>query len=120
MMLILLLISIVIAYLGLLKVRFLLKQGATEIDVGILTPSDYCLMGRHMNFKDYNVKSIKAEIAAELKDRYDIDEIVYVNLVYDISKYYKVYAKYNEISKLKVLTDLHMKKYCEEHKCDKY
>ena len=44
---------------------------------------------------------------------------MYVNPVYDISNYYKVFAKYNEIMKLKVLSDDHMNKYVEENKCEK-
>ena len=53
-----------------------------------MTPSDYCLMGKHMIFEKYDPDSIKAEIKAELKANYDIDEIMYVNPVYDISNYY--------------------------------
>lgn len=99
--------------------RQLLLQAAKNLDMGILTPSDFCLMGKHMEFSNYDPDSIKAEIESELQSAYEISEVVYVNPVYDISNYYQVFAKYNEIIKLKLLTDAHMKAYMDEHQCDK-
>jgi len=72
--------------------RQLLLQAAKNLDIGILTPSDFCLMGKHMEFDNYDPESIKAEIEAELKNEYEISEVIYVNPVYDISNYYQVFA----------------------------
>ena len=118
-MLLLLLIAITLTYIWLIKMRQNLNKKVRELDLGVATPSDFCLMGKHMIFESYDPDSIKADICAELKATYDIDEIVYVNPVYDISNYYQIVCKYNEIIKLKVMTDAHMKSYCDENKCDK-
>jgi hypothetical protein len=99
--------------------RQLLLRGAKDMDKGILTPSDFCLMGRHMEFDNYDPESIKNEIQEELNSQYGIDELVYVNPVYDIADYYRVVASRHEISKLKLLTDAHMKAYMDEEKCDR-
>jgi len=76
-------------------------------------------MGRHMQFEQYDPASIKKEIEEELKEKYNITEVVYVNPVYDIADYYRVVASQHEILKLKLLADAHMKAYMEENKCDK-
>jgi hypothetical protein len=66
-----------------------LLEAAKKLDVLTLTPSDFCLMGKHMEFENYDPESIKKEIKEELEKQYDLsNEIVYVNPVYDISNYY--------------------------------
>lgn len=118
-MTILLVVCITFTFLWLIRMRQLLQRGAKALDKGITTPSDFCLMGRHMQFEQYDPASIKKEIEEELKERYNISEVVYVNPVYDIADYYRVVASQHETMKLKLLADAHMKAYMEEHSCDK-
>jgi len=37
-------------------------QIAVELDQGVYTPSDFCLMGTEMSFKDYNAEAIEKEV----------------------------------------------------------
>jgi hypothetical protein len=116
---ILLVVCITFTFLWLIKMRQMLLRGAKALDKGITTPSDFCLMGRHMQFEQYDPASIKREIEEELKERYGIEEVVYVNPVYDIADYYRVVASQHEITKLKLLTDDHMNNYMKDNSCDK-
>ena len=59
---ILLVLAITITFLWLIRMRQLLLRGAKAMDKGILTPSDFCLLGRHMEFDNYDPESIKNEI----------------------------------------------------------
>lgn len=110
---------IFLSFLFLIDMRRRLITATKQLDMAILTPSDFCLMGKHMEFENYDPESIKQEIVDELRTSYEIQDVVYVNPVYDISDYYQVFAKYHELVKLKVMTDSHMKAYMDEHKCDK-
>jgi hypothetical protein len=115
----LLLAAIIITFMWLIRMRQLLLQEAKDLDMQTLTPSDFCLMGKHMEFEKYDPESIKTEIENELKAEYGISDVVYVNPVYDISNYYQVFASYNETMKLKILADAHMKAYMDENNSEK-
>lgn len=58
----LLVVAIVITFIWLIRMRQLLQRGAEALDRGSLTPSDFCLMGRHMQFENYDPESIKKEV----------------------------------------------------------
>ena len=90
---------------------------AKNIDVGILSPSDFCIMGKHMEFKNYDVEEMEKEIREHLKEFYDINDIVYINPIFDISNFYQIFAKYNKLMKLKNLAENHRREYCQTNNC---
>ena len=61
-MLLLLVIAIALTYMWLIKMRQNLAKEVRNLDLGVVTPSDFCLMGKHMIFENYDPESIKAEI----------------------------------------------------------
>ena len=65
-----------------------------KLDANVYTPSDFCLMGKNMQFDKYNPVEIEKAIRTEFRQSYDIDNgIVYVNAVYDIADFYQIFNK---------------------------
>ena len=65
-----------------------------KLDANVYTPSDFCLMGKNMQFDNYNPTEIEKAIRTEFRQSYDIDNgIVYVNAVYDIADFYQIFNK---------------------------
>tara|TARA_B110000285_G_C15006789_1_gene554286 strand:+ start:330 stop:512 length:183 start_codon:yes stop_codon:yes gene_type:complete len=55
---IVLLFSIMISYCWIVVMRKNLIDDAKKLDLDTLSPSDFCLMGRHMEFENYDPESI--------------------------------------------------------------
>ena len=74
-----------------------------KIDEDLKTPSDFAIMVHAPEFSpscDYSENSIKAEVEKWLKDKYpDTQGIEYVNVGYDLSDYYEMVEKDNELQK---------------------
>ena len=64
---ILLFLSIMISYCWIVGKKKKLIDAEKKLDLDILSPSDFCLMGRHMEFENYDPESIKKEIVEELE-----------------------------------------------------
>ena len=109
--------AIFISFIWIIRLRYTLSKNKKDLDKNIESPSDYCLMGKHMEFENYDPQSIENEIKEQFDLKYQNIQIVYSNPVYDISDYYKVFADYNDIVKLKLLTDSHMDAYMRKNKC---
>ena len=92
-LLVVFLLAILMTFLWLVRLRKKLLEKACKLDADIYTPSDFCLMGKNMKFDDYNPKAIEKQIREEFKNMYDIDNIIYVNPVYDIADFYTVFNK---------------------------
>lgn len=92
-LLVIFLLAVLISFLWLVYLRKKLLEKAMQLDLDIYTPSDFCLMGKNMKFNDYNPKAIEKAIRDEFKNSYDIDNIVYVNPVYDIADFYNIFNK---------------------------
>jgi hypothetical protein len=83
----------------LIYTRKLLLDKAIEMDVSIFTPSDFCVMGTNIFFEDYTQEGMEREIREYLRTNYDINEFVYLNPTFNISNYYEVAQKINELNK---------------------
>ena len=90
-----------------------LRRDIDEVDSLITTPSDFCVMGQCPEFSrdcDYSSKQIEAQIKRYMYEKYEIDDIVYVNVAYDVNKLYDFYTQ--EVVLMKQL-DL-IRWYCKE------
>ena len=76
------LLSVSLTLLVLVCMRASLIRKALTLDQDAYTPSDFCLMGINMSFDEYTPEKIEEEIKAYLSEKYQIDEIVYINPTY--------------------------------------
>jgi hypothetical protein len=60
---------------------------AVEMDKGVYTPSDFCVMGMEMYFEDYNADEMEKKVKEVFKDKYDA-EVEYFNPCFKISNFY--------------------------------
>ena len=87
-------LTILVTFVLLFYLRKNLLDKAMKLDANVYTPSDFCLMGKNMQFDNYNPTEIEKAIRTEFRQSYDIDNgIVYVNAVYDIADFYQIFNK---------------------------
>ena len=99
-LLVVFLLAVLISFGWLIFLRKKLLEKALKLDEDIYTPSDFCIMGKNMKFENYNPSKIEEAIRENFKNKFEIDDIVYVNPVYDIADFYKIFNKQNELIKL--------------------
>ena len=116
--LVILFVTVIVTYLWLVYLRKKLLEKSIQLDAEVYSPSDFCLMGRNMKFHNYNPDEIEKAIKEEFKLNYEIDDVIYVNPVYDIADFYEIFNKQNELMKLKLLMEGHSQDYMKEHNCD--
>jgi hypothetical protein len=71
-----------------------LRKDVEIVDALAFTPSDFCLVGYCSEFSDscnYSIKGIEDEIKTYFKDDYDIHDIEYVNVAYDIEDIFELH-----------------------------
>lgn len=92
-------ISVVFSLIYFMWMRRRLLTKIMELDDKALTPSDYCLMGMHMKFEDYTAQGMKEEITEYFIENYNQleENIEYINISYNINKYYKLSQRYDEL-----------------------
>ena len=88
-----LLFSILVSFLLVVYIRKRLLHKARVLDSHVYTPSDFCLMGTNMRFDNYSPEEITKTVKEEFKRLYNIDDIIYINPVYDIADFYKIFNK---------------------------
>lgn len=72
-------------------------------------------MGKNMKFDKYSPLGIREELKAYFSSKYGIDDIVYINPVYDIADIYNKINKENELVKLLLLVQKHKDQYMEQN-----
>ena len=68
-------------------IRKKLSTDVEIVDKLAFTPSDFGVLGYCPEFSedcDYTIEGIEAEIKEHFKEKYDIDDVEYVNVAYDI------------------------------------
>lgn len=73
-----------------------MMKGANQAESLATTPADFALLGHCKKFSadcDYSKQKVEAEIQSYLKDKYDLEEIEYVNVAWDIGEIYEVAAE---------------------------
>lgn len=98
--------TIIVTFLAMIYIRRLLNRVVEIVDALSYTPSDFCLVGECAEFSDecnYSIKSIESEVRAGIKDRFQIDEIEYVNVAYDIEDIFELLSKERELLKKREL-----------------
>ena len=92
-------ISVVFSLIYFMWMRRRLLTKIMELDDKALAPSDYCLMGMHMKFEDYTAQGMKEEITEYFTENYNQleENIEYINISYNINKYYKLSQRYDEL-----------------------
>jgi len=103
--------AILLTFVSLVYLRKKLLESSDLVDQMAWTPSDFALLGYCPGFSekcDYSVKSITKEVREYMRVRFDIDEIEYVNVAYDIANIYELFAQEQQYQKEKEL----IKWYC--------
>lgn len=88
--------SIIVTLLGGIYLRKRLLDRSFKLDRLANTPSDFTLLGYCPNFSakcNYTKVSIEEEVKEYLKSFYGIEDIEYVNVVYDIHDVYEITEK---------------------------
>jgi hypothetical protein len=85
-------VSVVFSLLYLIWMRRSILKGSLDLDLDAVTPSDFCVMGRHMVFDSYNLEDMDAQITRVFEERYGIseEEIMYINYTFNIEKIYSL------------------------------
>ena len=91
-------VSVFVSLIYLICMRHSLLKKVVKLDEDAHTPSDFCLMGTDMCFEDYAPPAISEKVKEVFKEKYDI-EVEYVNPTYDISNFYSLSQKYNDLLK---------------------
>merc|ERR1711970_1301171 len=107
---ILVLVGVIISLLYLICMRWKMSKISLELDEGVYTPSDFCVMGMEMAFDDYSADGIEEKVKEGFKKKYNAD-VEYVNPCFKIANIYKLNDRYNNLQKLKALVEL----YCEDN-----
>lgn len=85
-----------------------LWQKINELDQAAFTPSDFCIMGKNIEFEEgASPENIKAGMIRFMNENFDGlgEKIVYVNPAYDIGDFYKQSTRYAELTKLKMILE---------------
>lgn len=73
-------------------------------DLNQMTPSDYCVMGMHMEFESYDSTSIDVDVRNYFIQEYGV-QVEYVNSVYDIDTFFQLAQAESKLAKRKALID---------------
>ena len=90
---------------------------SAELDKGMVSPSDFCLMGTDIQFDEdehYDKMKMEEIIKEKFSEKYHA-EVEYINPAWKIDQYYKWVDEQIKMSKLKTLIEA----YCEENGHDK-
>ena len=85
---VLLFVAILINFVWLIFMRKRLIDKSIAADKENITPSDFCLIGRNMRFKNYSPDGIKKQIHEHFEKTFGITNIVYINPVYQVDDIY--------------------------------
>lgn len=87
-------VSVVITFLAIQIIRKKLNNIVEVIDKLSFTPSDFCVQGYCPEFSedcDYSIQGITDEVKSYYKENYEIDDIEYVNVAYDIENIFDLH-----------------------------
>ena len=79
-----------------------LKNDIAKIDSMTSTPSDFCIMGQCEEFSrdcNYSQEQIEQEIKSYFYEKYEINDIEYVNVSYNVQALYGLYEEERAILK---------------------
>jgi hypothetical protein len=90
--------------------RWKMYKIALQLDKGVYTPSDFCVMGMEMEFDDYSMEHMEEKVK-EVFDRKYQAKVEYVNPCFKIGDIYALNDKFNALEKMKRLIEV----YCEDN-----
>ena len=107
----LMMMAIFVTLIGSIILRRRLLMKAISVDTNATTPSDFALLGYCPYFdddNDFSKEKVEEEVTAYFKFEYGINEIEYVNIVFDIHDIYDITAELEENLKKRSLVESFM------------
>jgi len=86
--------GICVTFIFIQVIRKKLNNDVDVVDKLSFTPSDFCVIGFCPEFSeecDYSIAGIKEEIVKLFKEKYEIDDVEYVNVAYDIENIFELH-----------------------------
>lgn len=87
--LLLLILSIGFSFVYLIWMRYRILKISFDLDMDLYTPSDFCLMGVNMEFKNYSPDAIEQEIKQTFETDFGV-EVEFVNVAYEVVDYVEI------------------------------
>lgn len=87
-------VGIVVTLIFIQIIRKKLNNDVDIVDKLSFTPSDFGVIVHAPEFSencDYSQQSIEEEIKSYMKENYEIDDVEYVNVAYDIANIFELY-----------------------------
>jgi len=99
-------LAIFFSFFGFVLMRVKITSSAEEVDKMAWTPSDFALVGYIPGFSrdcNYSKDSIEKEVTQYMSEKFNIIDIEYVSVAYDIENIYELLAKEQKHQKEKEL-----------------
>ena len=96
------------ALVFLIYMRAKLISKALLLDQDAFTPSDFCMQGYNMQFKDYTATGMEKEIREFLEKKHQVTQVQYVNPAFRIDGLYKLMTKHEELEKQEAIVRAYM------------
>ena len=95
----LVLLSIIVSLIYFILMRYNLLSSSLNLDKKNKTPSDFCLMGYNMKFKDNTPKKIEDKVKYVFLRKWNV-KVEYVCPAFDIEDFYKCSERFNILTKM--------------------
>lgn len=105
--------SILVTFIMINVIRKKLNHDVEVVDKLSYTPSDFCVVGNCPEFSegcDYTIKGIEEEVRQVFKEKYEIEDIQYVNVAYDIEDIFELLDQERKLLKKRELIKWYLDK----------